>query len=118
MNETTISLMQMFFFFCFIGAGFSMIFNTVMAYRILAASALFIGSILSSITWGYLAVVGVFVTIFIVLPIVCLAIVNFGLLLTWSAIRKNGYSQEPKRPPGGYVTLAKVYRAMLLSIGD
>lgn len=117
MNETTISLMQMFFFLCFIGAGFSMMLHAVMAYRILAASALFVVSLLSCITWGPSAVVGVFVTIFIVLPIVCLAIVNFGLFLTWRAIRNNGYSQEPNRPPGGYVKLAKVYRAMLLSTG-
>lgn len=117
MNESAINIMQIICVLCVIGAGLSMMVHAVLSYRILAASALVLGSLLSSITWGYVGAVAIFASIFIALPIVCLAVVNFGLWAAWQAIRRNGHSEEPNHPPGGYITLTKVYRGILLPSG-
>lgn len=112
MDEVIVSLVQVVFVLCIIGAGFSMMLHAVLSYQILATVAVLLSGVLSGITWGVTGVITNFVVILIVVPMVIQTIFNFVQWCTWLSVRKLGYSEEPNVPPGGYATVASIYRTL------
>ncbi len=105
--------LKMFVILCVIGAGFSMALNATKSYRVFAALALVSGIAWGGVSGGVAGGVGVLVLALAVIPVVSVGVINITLWASWKRVRRQ-YDDEPATPPGGYMTVSRIYRELLL----
>jgi len=105
--------LKMFVILCVIGAGLLKAFNANKSYRVFAALALVSGIVWGCFSGGVAGGVGVLVVALAVIPVVTVGVINITLWASWKRVRRQ-YNDEPAAPPGGYMTVSRLYRELLL----